>query len=153
MEQGRVVFSGDIHSALVSRDSPLSHARNAAAMLEGVVVEHDQEYKLSTIQTAAGNRLLFGGESVIGKNTRLRVRANDVSLCTLKPEASSVLNIIEGVVIECIEEDGADMLLRLDCSGDDLLSRISRKSYNTLGLTEQSKVYVQIKAMSIHGGS
>lgn len=149
MEQGRIVFAGDIHAALVDSSSPLSHQRNAAAMLEGVVIKHDSDYGLSTIQTAAGNRLILQGTLRVGEKTRLRVKANDASVCASRPSDTSILNILEGVIKECMEEDAGRMLLRVECGGDDLLVRISRFSYESLRLSSGASVHVQIKSIAI----
>lgn len=149
LEQGRVVFAGDTHAALVDTASPLAHARNAAAMLAGVVIEHDNDYKLATIQTEAGNRLVVQGTFAVGQKTRLRIKANDVSLCVSRPTGTSILNILEGVVTECSEEDAGKVLLKVDCAGEDLLARISRLSYIALKLAPGARVFVQIKSVAI----
>ena len=149
LEQGRVVFTGDTHAALVDAASPLSHARNAAAMLEGVALQHDPDYELTTIQTAAGNRLLVQGALALGQKTRLRIKANDVSLCHSRPAGSSILNILEGIVTECMDEVEGTVLLKVNCAGDDLLVRISRFSYVALKLEPGAGIFAQIKSVSI----
>ena len=149
LEQGRVVFAGDTHAALVDAASPLAHARNAAAMLVGVAIQHDPDYKLTTIQTAAGNRLLVQGAVALGQKTRLRIKANDVSLCVTRPAGTSILNILAGVVTECMDEADGTVLLKVDCAGDDLLVRISRYSYIVLKLERGTSVFVQIKSAAI----
>jgi molybdate transport system ATP-binding protein len=149
MDQGRVVFAGDIHSALVSRDSPLSHARNAEAMLEGVVVENNSDYKLITVQTPADNYIYVQGGLSVGQKTRLRIKANEVSLCLHKPEATSILNVIAGRVADIEFDQDLRATLRIDCKGEYILARITRLSLSKLDLTVGKEVYVQIKAVSI----
>ena len=149
LEQGRVVFAGDTPAALVDTASPLAHARNAAAMLEGVTIHHDREHKLTTVQTQAGNRLLLQGALAVGQKTRLRIKANDVSLCLNRPAGSSILNILEGIVTECTDEAEGTVLLKVNCAGDDLLVRISRFSYVALKLEPGAGVFAQIKSVSI----
>ena len=148
VQQGRLVFKGDIHDALVSSQSPLSHARNAAAMLEGVVTDHDTEYKLSTIQTRAGNRLQLQGAYIIGRRARLRIKANDVSLCLTRPEDTSILNVLAGTVLEIDVDSNFRAILRIDCGGDHLLARITQLSLHRLEIAPGTKLYVQIKAVS-----
>lgn len=149
MEQGRVVFAGATHDALVDMASPLAHSRNSAALLEGVIVERSAEYKLGTIQTKWGNRLLIQGSFSAHQKTRLRIKANDVSLCLARPMDTSILNILEGVVTESIAEVDGTMLLKIDCSGDLLLARVSGLSFNTLKLHIGVRVFVQIKSVAI----
>jgi len=149
LAHGRVVFAGTTHAALVDAASPLSHARNAAAVLEGAVIEHDGHYKLTTLQTAAGNRLLVQSALAVGQKARLRIKANDVSLCLSRPAGTSILNILEGVVTERIDEDDGTVLLKVDCAGDELLVRISRLSYSALKLEQGTRVFAQIKSVAI----
>lgn len=151
MEQGRIVFSGAIHSALLDAASPLMHDYNAAAMLEGLVSKYDSEYKATTVQTAAGNRFILQGAAVVGRKVRLVIRANDVSLCLHKPEATSIVNVIAGNIIDIKVDQELRATVRIDCAGDHLLARITSLSLRKLELSVGQKVYVQIKAVSIKG--
>lgn len=149
LEEGRVVFAGDTHAALVDAASPLSHARNAAAMLEGVVIQHDPEHQLTTVQTQAGNRLLLQGALAVGQKKRLRIKANDISVCLSRPAGSSILNILAGSITESMDEADGTVLLKVNCGGDDLLARISQLSYMKLKLEPGVSVFAQIKVVSI----
>ncbi len=149
LQHGRAVFKGDIHTALVDARSPLSHVRNAAAMLEGVVIKHDGDYRLTTIQTTAGNRILIPGVYVAGKQIRLGIVASDVSLCTRRPESTSILNILEGTIVEWADENDGRVILQANCSGDLILARLSKKSFVNLGLKTHARVYLQIKAVAV----
>jgi len=149
MEQGRISFAGDIHQALVAAASPLSRVNNAAAMLEGIVIKRDSDYRTSTIQTAAGNQFIVQGAMQAGGNVRLLIRANDVSLCLNKPEDTSILNVIAGSIEAIALDKDLRATLRIDCGGDQLLARITSLSLNRLKLSVGKKVYAQIKAVSI----
>ena len=50
MEQGRISFKGSINDALVSPQSPLATADNAAALLEGNVSKQEKDFQISTVQ-------------------------------------------------------------------------------------------------------
>ena len=151
MEQGRVQFNGNIHDALVSPKSPLARADNAAAIIEGNVSKQEKDFQLSTVHTGNGTTLQVPGILPIGQRVRLRVQASDISLSKTAAPDSSILNIIAGVVSGVIEMQVAYVLLQLDVNGDILLARISRKSYQSLQLSAGLKVFLQIKAVSIHG--
>jgi molybdate transport system ATP-binding protein len=150
MEQGVVRFKGTLHDALVSPESPLVRLENAMSLLEGNVSKQEKDFQLSTVHTINGNAFQVQGVLPIGKHVRLRVQASDVSLTRTAAMDSSILNIIEGVVAEIIEQQGSHMLLRLDLNKDVLLARITRKSYHLLNLAIGQKVFVQVKAVSIH---
>ena len=151
MEQGRVQFNGNIHDALVSPKSPLARADNAAAIIEGNVSKQEKDFQLSTVHTGNGTTLQVPGILPIGQRVRLRVQASDISLSKTAAHDGSILNIIAGVVSGVIEMQHAYVLLQLDVNGDILLARISRKSYQSLQLSAGLKVFLQIKAVSIHG--
>lgn len=151
MEQGRVQFNGSLHDALISPESPLSRAENAAAVLEGSVAKQEKDFQLSTVQTSNGNRIVVQGLVEIGKHVRIRIQATDISLCKTAATDSSILNVIQGTISAIIEEHDAHILLQINSQNDILLTRISRKSYQQLGLDLNQSVYMQIKAVSIHG--
>lgn len=150
MQQGEVKFEGSLHDALISPKSPLATAANAAAVLEGNVSKQEKDFQLSTVHTNNGNAFQVQGILPIGQRARLRVQAADVSLSKTPAMDSSILNILEGVVSQIIEQQGAHVLLQLDINGDILLARITRKSFQRLDLAVGKKVFVQIKAVSIH---
>jgi len=151
MDQGRILFNGNIHDGLVSPESPLATADNAAALLEGTVAQLEQEFQLSTVHTRNGTALQVQGIFPTGQRVRLRVLATDVSLARTVATDNSILNIIEAEITEILEERDAHMLLQLAVNKDRLLARISRKSYQSLQLNVGQTVFMQIKAVSIHG--
>jgi len=150
MEQGVVKFKGTVHEALVSHESPLVRAENAMALLEGNVSKQEKDFQLSTVHTINGNAFQVQGVLPIGRHVRLRVQASDVSLTRAAATDSSILNIMQGMVAGIVEQQGSHVLLRLDINADILLARITRKSYHLLNLDIGQKVFVQIKAVSIH---
>lgn len=150
MEQGVIKFAGSIRDALISAASPLATSENSMALLEGNVSKQEKDFQLSTVHTVNGNAFQVQGVLPIGQHVRLRVQASDVSLTRTAAIDSSILNIIEGVVLAVIEQQGAHVLLQLDINNDILLARITRKSYQFLNLDINEKVFVQIKAVSIH---
>lgn len=149
IEEGSIVFAGDINTALVDASSPLSRASNAAAMLECIVVKQDNDYKTSTVQTSSGNRFIIQGIMKAGRKVRMLIRASDVSLCLDKPEGTSILNVIAGEVKDIDVDKDLRATLRIDCGGDQLLARITSLSLGKLKLSVGKKVYAQIKAISI----
>lgn len=151
IDKGRVQFNGTLHESLTSPESPLAHATNAAAVLEGNIIKQEKEHQISYLQTNNGNTIQIQGLVPIGKQVRVRIQARDVSLCKTAATDSSILNIIECNITKIIDEQTAQILLQLECNNDILLSRISKKSYAQLGLKLNQTVFAQIKALSIQG--
>jgi molybdate transport system ATP-binding protein len=78
------------------------------------------------------------------------MQASDISLSKTAASDSSILNILQGTITEIVEQQEAHVLLQVDVNQDILLVRLTRKSYQLLDLDLQKKVFVQIKAVSIH---
>lgn len=151
IEQGQIQFDGRLHDALVSPESPLAKADDAAAVLDGIVAKQEKEFQLSTIQTANGNNIVVPGKIEIGQQVRVRIQASNISLCKTAISDSSILNIIEGTISAIVDECGSHVLLQINSRNDLLLARITQKSYQHLELGVGQTIYMQIKAVSLHG--
>ena len=151
MQQGRVQFDGRLHEALVSAASPLTKADDAAAVLDGIVTKQEKEFQLSTIQTANGNNIVVPGKTEIGQQVRVRIQASNISLCKTAISDSSILNIIEGTISAIVDESGSHVLLQINSRNDLLLARITKKSSQHLELGIGQTIFMQIKAVAIHG--
>ena len=151
MEQGRIQFDGRLHEALVSTESPLAKADDAAAVLDGIIRKQEKEFQLSTIQTANGNSIVAPSMAAIGQQVRIRIQASNISLCKTAISDSSILNIIEGTISAIVDQCGSHVLLQINSRNDLLLARITQKSYQHLELGVGQTIYMQIKAVSIHG--
>ena len=151
MEQGRVIFNGNIHDALVSPGSPLATIGNAAMILEGTVSKLEKDFDISTVHSINGNQFQVPGLLAIGKYVRLVIFASDVSVAKNKAIDSSILNIIEGRVSGILDKKQGRVLLQVNCNQDILLSLISLKSFQLLRLTMNKKIYIQVKAVVTHG--
>ena len=71
MEQGRVIYNGKLHQALVSPESPLSSIDNAASVLEGTVSKQEKDVDISTVHTVNGNQFQVPGLMSLGKTCAL----------------------------------------------------------------------------------
>jgi molybdate transport system ATP-binding protein len=149
LQQGQIQFSGNLHDTLTSAASPLATANNAAAILEAKVIAHDEEFQLSTVLTASGNRMHVQGLLKLNRRIRLRILANSVSLCKTAPSDSSILNTLRGEIIEVLEVKAASTLLQITSGKDIFLARISRKSYQQLQLASGQSIFMQVKVMAI----
>jgi molybdate transport system ATP-binding protein len=74
-----------------------------------------------------------------------------VFLATERPRAISALNIFEGRVAELALRD-ADALVTLDCSGDRILARITRRSLADLGIDIGTTAFAIVKAVAVDQG-
>jgi molybdate transport system ATP-binding protein len=84
----------------------------------------------------------------VGAALRVRIRARDVMIALAPPEGLSALNVLPGTVAEIGRTDGPIVELRLDCAGEALVARLTRRSVETLGLEPGRPVYAVIKSIA-----
>ena len=149
MESGRISASGPIAEMLTRSDLPLAHGSEAESIIEAKVVGHDENFHLTQLEFAAGQFTVPRKELAKGQVVRLRILARDVSLTLAQQTDTSILNIFPARVEELIEENPAQMTVRLDAVGVPVLSRITRKSAETLELIPGKEVYVQVKTVAL----
>jgi molybdate transport system ATP-binding protein len=149
MEKGRIRAAGPIADMLTRSDLPLAHESEAESIIEAKVVGHDDAYHLTLLEFEAGQFTVPRKELTEGQVVRLRVLARDVSLTLVKQTNTSILNIFPARVVELVEENPAQMTVRLDAAGVSILSRITRKSAQALELAPGKQVYVQVKTVAL----
>lgn len=150
MEQGRVIASGALGEMLGRLDLPTAHLDDAGAVIEASVAEHDEKYHLSRLDFSGGSLWVSKVERTVGSGVRARVLARDVSIATIAPHGSSIANILTARIAE-IRDEGPDRVsLRLQTgSRCMLLSRITRRSRDQLGLVVGMEVFAQVKSVAL----
>ncbi|MBI5438904.1 MAG: molybdenum ABC transporter ATP-binding protein [Nitrosomonadales bacterium] len=150
MEQGRVIASGALNEVLGRLDLPTAHLDDAGAVIETTVAAHDEEYHLTRLDFSGGSLWVSRVEREIGSVVRARVLARDVSIATAAPQGSSISNILGARIAEIRDERTDRVNLRLSVgSGQLLLSRITRRSCDHLGLTPGMEVFAQVKSVAL----
>ena len=149
LEEGRISAQGELQSVLLQTELPILAGKEAGSVLIGKICEYDTTFDLTLVELSA-SRLWVPGQ--FGKSLseiRLRVRANDVSLCLERPVSTSILNIIEVEVMRVQDETTGSVLVHF-CSGTDVfLSRITRRSYSELALESGMKIFAQLKSVAV----
>jgi molybdate transport system ATP-binding protein len=148
LEQGRVIAAGALHETLARLDLPIAHFDDAGAVIEAEVQQHDEHYHLTRLHFSGGMLWVSRVNQAIGRTVRIRVLARDVSISISAPHDSSITNILAGRIVE-IQVEGLDrVILRLAVGCKHvLLSRITRRSCDRLGLTVGMEVFAQVKSV------
>jgi molybdate transport system ATP-binding protein len=149
LERGRVKATGPLAALMTHPDLPLAHGEAASAVIEAVVVAHDERFHLTYLEFAGGRVSLPREDLPVGARRRLRVHARDVSLTLVPQQDTSILNIFAARVLHLAEEQPGQVMVRLDAAGTVLLARITTKSASQLALAEGTIVYAQIKGMAL----
>ncbi len=149
IEDGGVVADGELQSVLVRMDVPLLSGEQAGSVVQGTAKAYDENDDLTRLQFSGGDIWVPGKAGVDGSILRLRIRANDVSLCRAIPEQSTILNILPAVIEAVQPDQGPSMLVRLVLGKDRVVARVTRRSIRELELQEGEEVLAQIKSVAV----
>jgi molybdate transport system ATP-binding protein len=83
-----------------------------------------------------------------GHPVRVKIKARDVSLSLQRAEGSSLLNLLPATV-ESWQAFDAQTLLTLRLGEQRLLARITRYSFDQLGIHAGQALWAQIKSVSL----
>lgn len=153
IERGRVLAAGPLREVQSNPALPLARLPEAAISLDARIEAHDDTYGLTRLAVKGATLLMPEVEGAIGEVRRIRVRASDVSLARAAPVGTSILNSLPARVLAS-DFDGRHQVnvlvgLGADGSGDRLLSRITRKSWDNLAIPVGSEVHAQIKGVAL----
>jgi len=150
LQQGRVIASGALNETLARLDLPTAHFDDAGVVIEASVAQHDETYNLTRLNFAGGDLWVGKVKQPITSQVRARVLARDVSIALLRPHGSSITNILAARIAE-IRDEGSDKVLVKMTVGESqiLISRITRRSRDLLGLTVGMDVFAQVKSVAL----
>ena len=155
MDQGRVRAAGPLAVLQADPALPLLRAPEAAVVLEGRVSEIDAKYQLTSFAVAGGALIVPGRHGSVGSPWRLRISATDVSFVRMLPEETTALNALPVRIISVAPHSDTDAQVNLvaalgeEGSGDRIVGRITRKSYDLMQLEPGTSVYAQIKSVAL----
>jgi molybdate transport system ATP-binding protein len=150
LANGRVAMAGAVADVLNKPAVSLTQGwKEAGTLIEGKVIRHDAEHRLTTIGFKSSQLFVSGPEIAEGKTVRMHILAKDVMLSTVYPQGVSALNILEGTISSIFvnAEDTVDV--RIDCQGTVLLSRITRLSRDRLSLQDGMTIFAIIKTVAL----
>ena len=150
LSEGRVAAVGPTSEIMQRLDLfPLTGRAEAGAIVEATVERHDDRFGLTELRSRAGLWKLPRLDAPIGGRLRLRVRARDVMIAKSAPTDLSALNVLPGIVSGIGAHDGPIVEIRLDCSGEALIARVTRYSVERLGLAPGAPVFALVKSVAL----
>ncbi len=151
LADGRVRGIGPTAEMLERIDlQPVTGRFEAGALLEARVVAQDARWRLTRLDLE-GQALVMPMLSalVAGERVRLRVRARDVTLATVRPEGISTRNILAGTVDAiAAEPETAFAEVTVALEGQRLRARVTREAVADLGLSVGEPVHALVKSAS-----
>ena len=155
MEGGRAVAQGPLTDTLARLDLPILSLRlgeDAGVVLDGTVVERDENWQLARIGFAGGSVWVRDGGHALGHPVRVRILARDVSIAREQILATSILNTLPAKVIALADEPHpAQLLVRLQVGDSPVLARVTRRSACALELKPGQAVWAQVKSVALIG--
>lgn len=151
LEAGRVRASGALPTLLADPALPFARAPEAAAVLAGSVVGYDEAYGLSELRVGGAELVVPGRIGAPGEQRRVRIAASDVALCRPPaPAGLSILNALPGRIVAAEPLQSHQTNVFLDLGADArLMARITRKSWEALGLRVGDEVVALVKSVSL----
>ena len=149
LELGKVRACGMLSETLSRLDLPLSQDRDATTVWNATVVEHETEFHLTRVAFESGSLSLPAIDAKIGTVLRVQIYARDVSIVLEVPRATSILNVLPATIIDIVDGESGQTIVRLKVGSQPLLAHITRKSAIVLNLKIGKGLFVQIKGMSI----
>ncbi|MGE8360706.1 molybdenum ABC transporter ATP-binding protein [Pseudomonas sp.] len=152
LEDGQVRASGPLKETLLRADLPFAFEDDAEAVIDGQVSGFDADYHLLQL-TLAGSPAqvrLPHGSLPLGQMVRVKIKARDVSLSVQRAEGSSLLNLLP-VEVDSWRHMEAQSLLTLRVGEQRLLARITRYSFDQLGIHAGQALWAQVKSVSLLG--
>jgi molybdate transport system ATP-binding protein len=149
MNSGKITQIGNTFKMLTNFNLPISEQSNSLAVIHGKIQFHDNKYHLTDINTGNGIISVKQINQAIGSKVKILIKAKDVSIATERPMATSILNIIKCNIIDIKYLNESNILLKLNFNNQNLISRITKKSFNNLNIEIGKIVYAQIKSVAI----
>jgi molybdate transport system ATP-binding protein len=151
MAGGRIGGAGSLREVLGQADLVGRLGEEFGTILDGTVHAIDVHYELTGIDTPAGRFLVPGRHGAAGDALRLRILARDVSVALEAPARSTILNVLPAEVASLQQRGGGYVDLELRVGEAMLLSRISRRSAESLDLRPGARCYAQVKGVAVRG--
>jgi molybdate transport system ATP-binding protein len=150
LRNGRVLAAGDPAEVLSRTELvPQDAVKEAGAVIEARISQHDTQFGLTTLQSKAGLLRAPYLDLPTGTIVRVRIRARDVMVANAPPVGLSALNVLEGKVIELRNSGETVVEVAIDCDGVKLAARLTRKSVETLRLAPEMPVYAILKSVAL----
>ncbi|MBZ6075193.1 molybdenum ABC transporter ATP-binding protein [Microvirga puerhi] len=150
LSEGRVAASGQAAEILRRSDLfPHHDIAEAGALLETRVLRHEDAFALTLLETRAGPLTVPRLALPAGCPLRVRIRARDVILSLEQPHAMSALNVLPCRITALTASGGPGVDVSLDCGGQGLMARVTRKSVEDLGLAPGVVVYAIVKSVAL----
>jgi molybdate transport system ATP-binding protein len=150
MSEGNAVACGNPEDILGRADLvPPESLAEGGALIKATVLQHDGAFGITTLQSSAGPLQAPLVDLPIGTPVRVRVQSRDVMVATEAPRGLSAMNVLRGNVLTLRDVGNHQVDVGLDCRGERLAARITRKSAERLKLQPGLEVFAVLKSVAL----
>ncbi|UXM94947.1 molybdenum ABC transporter ATP-binding protein [Bartonella sp. HY329] len=155
MEQGKLLGAGKLQDLQADMSLPLAQQRNAAVNLNAHIDHWDEDSGLCAFSVKGARFFAPLEKTPQSTEMRIRIAANDVSISLQNPQKTSILNVINAVILSKTSINSHEILVSLslgdDNQGAHILCRLSRYSWQNLNLKIGMKIFAQVKGIALLG--
>jgi molybdate transport system ATP-binding protein len=154
VSEGRTVASGEL-ADIMSRPehSPLIGRYEAGSVLDCTVLQHNDDYALTTLRFTDGQLRVPRIDLDPGCAVRVRIRARDVALALSRPMDVSITNKMPGRIARITPREGPYADVAVDLGSTSLRALVTRESCDRLGLQQGTAVWVMVKSVALDSRS
>ncbi|OZG69791.1 molybdenum ABC transporter ATP-binding protein [Hahella sp. CCB-MM4] len=150
MDQGRAVAQGPLKEVLANLDLPIKLGDDSGVVIEGRITERDVDWHLVRAEFSGGSLWVRDTGEALGQVIRIRILARDVSLALQPHDDTSILNRLQGEILEITpDENEAISSVKLRVGNDYLISRVTHRSVHHLELAPGRQIWAQIKSAAV----
>lgn len=148
--RGRKVADGPLAEILERLDlQPATGRFEASVLVTAKVVGRDEAFRLTLLDLGGETLTMPSIDAPVGEEVRLRIRARDVALATVRPTGISMRNILAGTIAAIAEEpETAYAEVLVDVGGARIRSRVTRAAVAELELRAGRPVFALIKSIT-----
>lgn len=159
LKEGQALASGPVAELMGRPDLPLAAADDAGVLILGTVSTLAPQWHQCQVAFAGGQLWVRDQGLPLRHGARVRVLARDVSVATVEPQSTSIVNVLP-CTLQAILPDThpAQALLQLALpdvadpsvtAPTTLLARVTRRSVDKLGLTPGQALWAQVKSAAL----
>ncbi|CAH2602107.1 molybdate ABC transporter ATP binding subunit [Rhodovastum atsumiense] len=153
LRAGRVEASGKLAELQADPKLPVARLPEAGVTLKAQVEGFDAEYDLTMLALPGGRLQVPGVFGEAGTTQRIRITASDVSLARHPDDGSTILNVLPARIVAAEKLNHAQIMAVMALGeageGDRVLARVTRKSWDLLGLAPGELVYARVKGVAL----
>ena len=160
LKDGQALAHGPVAEVMARTDLPLALGEDASVLIQGVIDTVDATWHQCRVAFPGGHLWVREKALSIGRPVRVRVLARDVSVATVQPQHTSILNLLP-CTLTTVTPDAhpsqAVLLLALGAAADGqnpseatpLLARVTQRSVHALGLVPGQALWAQVKSAAL----